>query len=306
MATGIVAASVVGFPDAPSLTTPASLPPLTHRVCPILERPTKTKVLNFAPAPWVLKQCLETGLVYLENPPEYNELQENFAWEVTTQQEAKRRAAAEPVSYALRSRWKRFRCRYFWRDKIGSLTADCLTRAGNGQLTLLEPGCAWGGNLKHVMELLSPKVAARCIPVGIEISKKLAAYCDQRLQPFGGTCHYDNALSGMNRLPANSVDAIILCSYLEHEVNPLPTLRCCREALRADGRIIIKVPNFDCLSRRLRGRRWCGFRWPDHVNYFTPQTLQALAAAAGFQIARMNWLDHHPLSDNMYAVLKKA
>ncbi len=284
----------------------ASLPPLTHRVCPILERETKTKVLDYAPEPWVLRECLETGLVYLENPPDYAELAENFAWEVTYQQEAERRAQAEPISYALRNRFKKFRSRYLSRDKIGGLTVSALVNSTAQDLTLLELGCSMGYNLTRVMSCLPDDVARRCTPIGIEISKKLATTCDRNLKPFGGTCFFDNALSGLARLPENSVDAIILCSYLEHEANPLPTLRRCLERLRPGGSVTIKVPNFDCLSRYLRGRRWCGFRWPDHVNYFTPKTLQALALQAGFQISRMAWIDQNPLSDNMYAVLKKA
>jgi SAM-dependent methyltransferase len=284
----------------------ASLPPLTHRVCPILERETKTKRLDYAPEPWVLRECLETGLVYLENPPDYSQLAENFAWEVTYQQEVERRAKAEPVSYALRTKFKMFRSRYLSRDKIGGLTISALANSREKELTLLELGCSTGYNLTRVMNCLPTEVANRCTPIGIEISKKLATAADRNLKPFGGTCFFDNALSGIGRLPENSVDAIILCSYLEHEANPAPTLRRCLECLRPGGSITIKVPNFDCMSRYLRGARWCGFRWPDHVNYFTPKTLQALAVQAGFQVARMTWLDHHPLSDNMYAVLKKA
>lgn len=289
-----------------SAVAASPLPPLTHRVCPILERETKTKLLDYAPEPWVLRECLETGLVYLENPPDYAQLQENFAWEVTYQQEVERRAKAEPVSYALRTKFKMFRSRYLSRDKIGGLTIAALAESKAKDLTVLELGCAEAKNLTRVMHCLPADIASRCTPIGIEISKKLAADADQNLKPFGGSCFFDNALSGLGRLPENSVDAIILCSYLEHEANPVPTLRRCLERLRPGGSITIKVPNFDCMSRYLRGARWCGFRWPDHVNYFTPKTLQALAVQAGFQVARMTWLDHHPLSDNMYAVLKKA
>ena len=57
------------------------------------------------------------------------------------------------------------------------------------------------------------------------------------------------------------------------------------------------------MGRHLRGPRWCGYRWPDHVNYFTPATLQRMAEAAGLRVARMNALDRSPLSDSLYAVL---
>ena len=53
----------------------------------------------------------------------------------------------------------------------------------------------------------------------------------------------------------------------------------------------------------MRGRRWCGYRWPDHVNYFTPRTLAATAERAGLAVTRMGLLDRSPLSDSLYAVL---
>jgi hypothetical protein len=52
------------------------------------------------------------------------------------------------------------------------------------------------------------------------------------------------------------------------------------------------------------GRRWCGFRYPDHLNYFTPKTLVALAAKAGFETG-FGLTGRLPTSDNMWAILAK-
>jgi hypothetical protein len=104
-------------------------------------------------------------------------------------------------------------------------------------------------------------------------------------------------------LERGSVHVVVLSCILEHEIEPLPLLRRCRERLTLDGRIVVKVPNYACAGRRLRGTRWCGYRWPDHVNYFTPQTLTAMARAAGLRVVRMNAFDRWPLSDSLYAVL---
>jgi len=68
--------------------------------------------------------------------------------------------------------------------------------------------------------------------------------------------------------------------------------------------IIIKVPNYASVNRKIRGARWCGFRWPDHVNYFTPATLHMMALKAGLELVRMTFLDRNPLSDSMYAILQ--
>lgn len=97
-----------------------------------------------------------------------------------------------------------------------------------------------------------------------------------------------------------------MSSFLEHEAKPFELLRELRRVLRPDGAVVIKVPNFACWNRALRGNRWCGFRYPDHVNYFTPTTLARLAAEAGYRVVRQRASDRVPTSDNMYAVLGPA
>ena len=51
------------------------------RVSPLLERNSETINLNLAPHPWKILKCAETGIVFLENPPGYEALKEDFAWE---------------------------------------------------------------------------------------------------------------------------------------------------------------------------------------------------------------------------------
>ncbi|MCK5445148.1 MAG: methyltransferase domain-containing protein, partial [Rhodospirillaceae bacterium] len=74
--------------------------------------------------------------------------------------------------------------------------------------------------------------------------------------------------------------------------------------LKPGGVAIIKVPNFASLNRLVMGKKWCGLRYPDHLNYFTPRSLKAMAAKAGFQV-KTGLTYQLPTSDNMYAVLVK-
>jgi 2-polyprenyl-3-methyl-5-hydroxy-6-metoxy-1,4-benzoquinol methylase len=147
------------------------------------------------------------------------------------------------------------------------------------------------------------QIQQRCVPHGVEISKELARLSNEAMAKTGGYCIQDNAISGLSRFPKEYFDVIILSSFLEHEIKPLELLRLCRLTLRPGGRIIVKVPNHASLNRSVRGRKWCGYRWPDHVNYFTPETIRKFADAANLRVERMTWLDRHPLSDNMYLVL---
>jgi predicted SAM-dependent methyltransferase len=277
-----------------------------HRVCPLLERATETKVLPYAPAPWLLRQCRETGFVYLENPPEYAAFQDEFAWEVTKEKESQRRSADEPWFYAFRVWFRDTRVRVRCRNrKVIDLAAAWIKSQPAQPFSLVELGCGNGENLLRIMAMLPADVARRCSPQGVELSTQLAREADDALQAFGGACLHHHALGGVALFPDASQDLIILANFLEHEINPLPLLRLCREKLKRSGRIIVKVPNFACFSRHIRGERWCGFRWPDHVNYFTPQTLTQMAEIAGLSIARLGLADRSPLNDNMYAILKK-
>lgn len=275
------------------------------RVCPLLERETESDVLAYAPSPWVLRQCRETGFVFLENPPDYRAFEEEYAWEVTSKKESDKRQAAEPILYAASTAFKKFRGRVLKRNKIGNLAHRFLRNVQPGPIHLLDVGCGWGGLLQGIIASLPPELGKRCVPYGIDLSKELAQRSNQRLAEVGGACVQDTALDGITRFPANRFHLIVMSSFLEHEINPLPLLQRCRDRLAPGGHIIIKVPNYGCINRSLRGSKWCGFRWPDHVNYFTPATFRDMAARAGLRVARMNFVDRHPLSDNMYAVLVK-
>jgi predicted SAM-dependent methyltransferase len=115
-----------------------------------------------------------------------------------------------------------------------------------------------------------------------------------------------SAIEGLKRLGDMKFDCIIMCSFLEHEISPKPLLRLCHECLAAAGCIIIKVPNYASWNRKIRRNRWCGFRYPDHVNYFTPSTLKKMLEDTGFKIIRMNFFDRIPTSDSLWAVAAKA
>ena len=95
-------------------------------------------------------------------------------------------------------------------------------------------------------------------------------------------------------------------SFLEHEREPLVLLGSAWSALRPGGAAIIKVPNYASFNRKLMGNRWCGFRFPGHVNYFTPESLRAMVESVGFQVEKFSLTDHFYLSDNMWMVVRKC
>lgn len=277
-----------------------------NRPCPLLERDSTSERVDHAPPPWELRRCRETGFVYLANPPAQERFREEFAWEVTHANESQRRRRAEPTLYALSGAIKTLRQRFLKRDKMAAVVRSTLREAARddaeGPIRLVDVGCAQGTLAMRVASRLPRGLASRLEPIGIEISTYLAKLAHLALRGHNGRCIHGTGIDGLADLDQGSVHVIVLSCILEHEIDPLPLLRRCRERLAADGRIVIKVPNYDCVGRHLRGSRWCGYRWPDHVNYFTPATLAAIGRAAGLRVTRMNVFDRSPLSDSLYAV----
>ena len=280
---------------------------MTERLCPILERATVNVATKYSRDSWKLVQCSETGFVFLPDPPDYSQLVDEMAWEKLMEEERARRRREEPFIAWTSSFTKKFRRLVFRRrNKLYSLARSVVCRNGGMKdaIRVLDIACGWG-YLMEDFHLRFRSVGRKVVPVGIEISRRLAAISAERFAPLGGTVIFASALDGADQIAEGSVDIAIMSSFLEHEQQPLTLLKKLCRILVSDGSIILKVPNFNCWNRIIRGNRWCGFRYPDHVNYFTPQTLNVLAEEANLTVFRQGFLDRFPLSDNMYAILKK-
>jgi len=276
-----------------------------HRTCPICGMDNATQQASpFSQEPWLLKSCASCSFLYLENAPVYERLASEFAWEKTSEQVTEKRgeSTAAKVTTELKETRKKIQSK---RNKVRDLILKHMPHSENEPSILLDVGCAKGSMLQAITWVLQEK-NYEMTPIGIEISEDLHAISDKKMRKLGGEVIFADALSGLESLQPNSINAAIMHSYLEHEINPNEVLAATQSALKSKGVVVIKVPNFSTLNRVVTGKKWCGFRYPDHVNYFTPESLEKIAHKAGLKVLQMNWLDHHPVSDNMYAVLQKA
>lgn len=275
-------------------------------LCPILGRPTRVRPTRFHSGDWRIVQCTETDFVFLADPPSYEQLQVEHAWEVTSAAEKQRRRAAEPWLSGLSLAAARLKLRLFpRRNRFFDLSLPlCDAVSADQPLRVLDIGCA-AADLLHDLHARFAAVGRRVVPLGIEVSAHLAQLAHKECAALGGRVEFASALDGAARFEPGSLDLVIMSSFLEHEAQPLALLKALAPRLSPHALIVLKVPNFGCINRHLRGSRWCGFRYPDHVNYFTPRTLRRLAAEAGFVIARQKLIDCLPTSDTMYAVLQR-
>ena len=272
------------------------------RVNPINEQISENvRVSKYSKDEWIIVECLQTGMIYLQNPPDYSQLVDEFAWEKQFSDEKARRKSQQPVMSFLSESIKKVRGIFRKKEKIETVTEQVLTnihkQTSKSVLNVVDIGCGTGMKLFNIAKTVEQQFSFKIKPVGIELSQVQAQEADENLAQVNGECIHDFAINGLEQLPDEFVDCMILCSFLEHEKSPLPLLKLCKQKLSRDGMIIIKVPNYNSWNRLLRQGQWCGFRYPDHVNYFTPNTLTTIINNAGLKISKLEAL---PISDNMW------
>jgi SAM-dependent methyltransferase len=260
------------------------------RACPLCGADDAMPRAGYGDGIWRLVECRGCGFAYLDRAPDYAALFTAMAWEKTTVAEVERRVALRPASHRL-SKLTRARMRLLPRKKMPDLVAR---HAAPGNVVDL--GCGTGTQLTGLAE--------DYVPFGIEISSEAAAAADRLFAARGGRAVNAPSLDGLKSFTDGFFTAATLRSYLEHELQPRAVLMELHRTLAPGGVAIVKVPNYASLNRRLTGRKWCGFRYPDHLNYFTPASLVRMAEDCGYQ-ARFGPTDRLPTSDNMYAALTR-
>ena len=283
---------------------------LSLRNNPLTDERSKVIETAYSRDAWKVVQCVETGMVFLDNPPSYDTLEEDFAWEKTYHDEKRLRVKREPVLSAVSDFSKKLRHRFRKLTRVEKaivrmLESDLERYRANGPVRILDVGCGAGEQVVKVAGLLKERSGIVVEPFGVEISKHLADVSNRCMEPLGGRCVQAAASVGIGQLDVDSIDLVILSSYLEHEVEPLTVLRAIRHVLKPGGFVVIRVPNFNCWNRKIRQQKWCGFRYPDHVNYFTPQTLTRILNAAGLEVFESRLSDRLPTNDNVSLVARK-
>jgi SAM-dependent methyltransferase len=94
-----------------------------------------------------------------------------------------------------------------------------------------------------------------------------------------------------------SFDIVLMFHVLEHIPDPDAAIAGARKLLRANGRLLIQVPNADCMQYTFLGKRWMGLDVPRHLYDYRRQDLENLLARNGFHVLRrkyFSWRDNAP------------
>lgn len=249
------------------------------RACDVCRNTDTADLPSYSKGAWKIVRCSVCRFVFLLNPPGYDALEEAFAWERTKVDERRRRLAGAIGRLSWMTRWR--------------LTVfDQFRRTPRLRGRVLDVGCGAGC-----------KMAEGPTPFGLEISKLQADQARPVFEKRGGRVVQGPAIEGFDAFEENFFDAILMRSYLEHEQQPHAVLTKAYSRLAPGGIVYLRVPNFNSVNRFVLRSKWCGFRFPDHVNYFTSGSLRRLAESIGFTYRRANRFS--PFDDNLIVELRK-
>jgi SAM-dependent methyltransferase len=86
-------------------------------------------------------------------------------------------------------------------------------------------------------------------------------------------------------------DVITMLDCIEHLPEPQRDIGAAFELLRPSGILVITTGDIDTLTARLAGKRWRLMTPPQHLHFFSKQSLTRLVETAGFKplVARRDW-----------------
>lgn len=150
--------------------------------------------------------------------------------------------------------------------------------------TLLEVGAAYG------FFLLEAKAHYRVY--GVEIAQEAAEFARAR--------GLDVRTGGLTRQileQIGPIDVVVMLDVIEHLEHPQATLALCGEFLKPGGIVLLTTPDFASALARGTGKRWRNMTPPQHLWYFTRDSIAGLAATAGLEVCQIShpW-KHVPIS----------
>lgn len=150
-----------------------------------------------------------------------------------------------------------------------NLVEGALSKKGR----LLDIGCSAGGflNLAHKSGWQT---------CGIELNKKEAEIAKEK-----GHSVWETTLDNLKA--EEKFDAITMWDVFEHIKDGYQCLTNIKNRLNKSGALFMQIPNFASLAARTLQNRCKMFDGLEHVNLYSPSTIQKLVEKAGFKIVHL-------------------
>jgi SAM-dependent methyltransferase len=146
---------------------------------------------------------------------------------------------------------------------------EVLKREGMTSGRLLEIGSGYGYFLAEARDFFDDLY-------GIELSPEAAKHA----QRLSGATVYAGDLSALSP-ELRGLDIIVAINVIEHVYEPVKFLLSLRGRLREGGRIIIATPDMGSFWYTILRKRWPSFKIPEHVAFYTEDTLTRLLHEVG-------------------------
>ena len=144
-----------------------------------------------------------------------------------------------------------------------------------GEGKLLDIGCGNGTYLAAVKEL-------GWRGFGVESNRSSARYANKSMGLEVQAEDFEVVV-----YPEKYFDVITMWHSLEHFSDPKKIIGKVRKLLKDDGILMIGIPNFSSLDRKLFKESWNGLEIPLHAWHYTPGSLHYLLQDSGFEIRRI-------------------
>jgi SAM-dependent methyltransferase len=141
---------------------------------------------------------------------------------------------------------------------------------------VVDVGCGLNDLLARLQETRG------CRGIGVDINPEVVDYIrnNLRMPAVLGTLR-------SARLESDSFDLVTMNQYLEHEPQPLETLREARRISRKGAHLVVEVPYCAGVPARLFGSCWSQLDVPRHLVFYTPETLKDILARSGYRLVHV-------------------
>lgn len=228
------------------------------------------RLYHTTPKEFDVVRCGACGLVRLDPQPKVEELRDYYPGTYWF-------APGESAASRLEETYRRL----VLRDHVHFV--EQALRHSRDQGPLLDVGCG-GGLFLGMMRERGFGV------VGLDFAPEAARVTWRRQQAPAVCGRLDQS-----PLRAQTFSGITMFHLLEHLPDPGEFLRAAHHLLRADGRLVVQVPNAASWQFRLLGRSWNGVDVPRHLFDFRDLDLEKLLTASGFVVVRRKYFS---LRDN--------
>jgi 2-polyprenyl-3-methyl-5-hydroxy-6-metoxy-1,4-benzoquinol methylase len=140
--------------------------------------------------------------------------------------------------------------------------------------TVLDVGCSNGWSL---LELKRNK----CKAYGTE--------ADRNVESIASALSLNITIGDISDIKDKSIDFdyITASQLIEHIPDLDFFILSLKKRLKQDGSVILSMPNFGSLPKRIWGRQWINWHIPFHQNFFTKRSIKLLAVKHGLEITRL-------------------